>query len=88
MWNLQIAWMVLLINQGNLSFKSIYGIKWKHKNVLPCIHQKVFLPFFELATDLIDVNIEAALQKCNEGIREAGHGMQRSVLVGSDKSST
>ena len=42
---------------------------------------------FEHAIDLIDVDKEAALQKFKEGIRRAGHCMQRNFVVGSEKSS-
>ena len=40
---------------------------------------------FEHAVNLIDIDIEAALQKFNEGIYRAGHCMQRTVVVGNDK---
>ena len=40
---------------------------------------------FEHAVNLIDIDIEAAPQKFNEGIYRAGHCMQRNVVVGNDK---
>ena len=40
---------------------------------------------FEHAVNLIDIDIEAAPQKFNEGIYRAGHCMQRTVVVGNDK---
>ena len=40
---------------------------------------------FEHAVNLIDIDIEAALQKFNEEIYRAGHCMQRIVVVGNDK---
>ena len=40
---------------------------------------------FEHAVNLIDNDIEAALQKFNEGIYRAGPCMQRTVVVGNDK---
>ena len=80
---------MFLINQGNLSFKSIYIFdQVKAQEYVAMYSSKGVSALVELATALIDVAIEAELQTCNEGIREAGHGMQRSVLVGSDKSST
>ena len=42
---------------------------------------------FEHAIDLIDVDKEAALQKFKEGIRRAGHCMQRTFVDGSEESS-
>ena len=40
---------------------------------------------FKHAFNLIDIDIEAALQKFNEGIYRAGHCMQRTVVAGNDK---
>ena len=42
---------------------------------------------FKDAVGLIDVDIEAALSKFTDGIRKAGHCMQRTVTVGKDKGS-
>ena len=40
---------------------------------------------FDHFVNLIYTDIEAALQKFNEGIYRAGHCMQRTVVVGNDK---
>ena len=76
-----------MLSQKRIRFKSTFGIQKNHNNILILVHQMMFCFLFKDAVGLIYVDIEAALSKFTDGIRKAGHCMQRTVTVGKDKGS-
>jgi hypothetical protein len=61
---------------------------WNHENVQEYINMLSsddISTIFDDAVNLIDVNIDTALQMFHDGIREAAHCMQKTVVVGGDK---